>query len=284
MGAMDFMEPIVRNAMQNQVRSELDYIGSDGLLFCGKCHTPKETRIDVEGISRKFPIVCKCRQEAQERMEAEERRQKDLQEVSKLKSSSLMDKKFRESTFTSFRTTKHNGRNLRLCRRYVDGFSEMVEKNQGLLFYGDVGTGKSYAAACIANELMDKKIPVVMTSFVKILELIQNSKGGEEEQYIRRMNRAKLLIVDDLGAERSTDFALEKVYNIVDSRYRAKLPMVLTTNLSLRDMQECKDIRYSRIYDRIFEVCYPMEFTGPSWRKVEASRRFDEMRQFLEES
>ena len=96
------------------------------------------------------------------------------------------------------------------------------------------------------------------------------------------MNSAKLLIIDDLGAERSTDFALEKVYNIIDSRYRAGLPMILTTNLTLKEMKEATDIRYSRIYDRIFEVCYPMEFTGPSWRKVEASRRFEEMRQFLE--
>lgn len=282
MGAMEYLTPILKNAVEKRDGNPDDYINDAGILVCGKCHTPRETKLKVEGVEHKFPILCKCREEAQAKREEDERRQRDMKEVLKLKSSSLMDKKFKEATFASFRTTKHNARNLRLCRRFVDGFDEMVEKNQGLLFYGDVGTGKSYMAACIANELLNLKIPVVMTSFVKILELIQNSKGDEEEQYIRRMNKAKLLIIDDLGAERSTDFALEKVYNIVDSRYRAKLPMILTTNLSLREMQDCKDIRYSRIYDRIFEVCYPMEFTGPSWRKVEASRRFDEMKRILE--
>ena len=103
-----------------------------------------------------------------------------------------------------------------------------------------------------------------------------------EDKLITQLNRAKLLIIDDLGAERGTDFALEKVYNIVDSRYRAKKPVILTTNLTLKEMKEATDIRYSRIYDRIFEVCYPMQFTGVSWRKVEAARRFDEMKNLLE--
>lgn len=74
----------------------------------------------------------------------------------------------------------------------------------------------------------------------------------------------------------------KKVYDIVDSRYRAKLPIILTTNLSMTEMKESADIRYTRIYDRIFEMCYPMQFTGRSWRKAEAARRFDEMKNFLE--
>ena len=165
--------------------------------------------------------------------------------------------------------------------RYAEKFDLMLEKNQGLLFWGDVGTGKSYAAACIANHLLDRKVPVIMTSFVKLLEVIQASRE-DEPAILSRLGYARLVIFDDLGAERGTDYALEKVYNIIDSRYRASLPMILTTNLTLKEMKEATDIRYSRIYDRIFEVCYPMEFTGPSWRKVEASRRFEEMRQFLE--
>ena len=100
---------------------------------------------------------------------------------------------------------------------------------------------------------------------------------------IQRLNRAKLLIVDDLGAERETGFAVEKVYDIIDSRYRAKLPMILTTNLSLEEMKKATDLRYARIYDRIFELCYPVQFTGKSWRRAEAARRFEEMQRLLEE-
>ena len=98
---------------------------------------------------------------------------------------------------------------------------------------------------------------------------------------MNRLGYAKLVIFDDLGAERGTDYALEKVYNIVDSRYRKSLPMILTTNLTIEEMKSEVDMRYRRIYDRVFETCYPMQFTGPSWRMKEASRRYKDMEELL---
>lgn len=89
-----------------------------------------------------------------------------------------------------------------------------------------------------------------MTSFVKLLDTMKGFQS-DDQAMIAKLNKAKLLIIDDLGAERSTDTALEKVYNIVDSRYRAKRPVILTTNLGIDEMKETLDIRYSRIYDRI---------------------------------
>lgn len=204
-----------------------------------------------------------------------------MEAVAALKKQSLMDDRLADANFENFQQTKQNSRHLRLCRRYAECFNEMMEKNQGLLFYGGVGTGKTYAAACIANYLLSRRRSVVMTSFVKLLESMMNFKE-DDSVLISRLNRAKLLIIDDLGAERSTDFALEKVYNIVDSRYRAKLPVILTTNLSMDELMQATDIRYTRIYDRIFEMCYPLEFVGRSWRKTEANRRFKEFETFLE--
>ena len=84
-----------------------------------------------------------------------------------------------------------------------------------------------------------------MTSFVKLLDLASGKPGGDA--VLSRLSCAKLVIFDDLGAERSTDYALEKVYNIIDTRYRNKLPMILTTNLTIDDMKSESDIRYSRI-------------------------------------
>ena len=105
----------------------------------------------------------------------------------------------------------------------------------------------------------------------------------EEERIMAGLNAAKLLIIDDLGAERSTDYALEKVYNIIDSRYLSGKPLILTTNMTLKDMQESEDIRYRRIYDRIFEMCFPVRFAGRSWREKAASKRFDAMKNLMEE-
>ena len=168
----------------------------------------------------------------------------------------------------------------RIVRNYVQNFDEMYRNNQGLLLYGPVGTGKSYAAACIANELLNQKIPVIMTSFVKILQMIQD-KQVEESELIVRLNNAKLLIIDDLGTERNTDYGLEKVYNVIDSRYLAGKPLILTTNLMLVDMKENIDTRYKRIYDRIFAMCFPHRVAGASWRMNQAADRYDEMRKRL---
>ena len=285
-------EMIIRSAEANNPPEPDDYVDDEGFLCCGKCHTRRQVEIEMPDFSRtpydpnvkirrKVPVSCRCRAEAAKKEEERLQKEKEMQAIESLKKQSLMDERLRDATFDKFRKTEFNAWNLKLCRRFAEHFDEMVEKNQGLLMYGGVGTGKTFAAACIANYLLSKRTPVVMTSFVKLLETMQGFKE-EDDKLITRLNRAKLLIIDDLGAERSTDFALEKVYNIVDSRYRAKRPIILTTNLSMEEMKESMDIRYTRIYDRIFELCYPMQFTGQSWRKAEAARRFNDMKKFME--
>lgn len=289
MNALDFLAPIIAKAKEVIPEEDGDYLDDEGFLCCGKCRTRKQCLVTMPDLSGeghppqevKVPVMCQCRIEAQRAEEEEERRRKEMEVVQKLKKESLMDDQIRDATFDTFQQTTQNARNLKLCRRYAEHFAEMLERNQGLLFYGDVGTGKTFAAACIANYLLARRTSVVMTSFVKLLNSMQSFKD-DDEKLISRLNQAKLLIIDDLGAERGSDFTLEKVYNIIDSRYRARKPVILTTNLGLKEMKETTDIRYSRIYDRIFEVCYPMQFTGKSWRKAEAARRFDEMRDFLE--
>ena len=289
MNGMDLLKPIIDAANRNNAQADGDYLDDEGLLCCGKCHTRKQLVVPLpEGLRRTetettmtVGVPCECRKKAIEREEQLERERKEMEAVAALKKQSLMDDRLADANFENFQQTKQNSRHLRLCRRYAECFNEMMEKNQGLLFYGGVGTGKTYAAACIANYLLSRRRSVVMTSFVKLLESMMNFKE-DDSVLISRLNRAKLLIIDDLGAERSTDFALEKVYNIVDSRYRAKLPVILTTNLSMDELMQATDIRYTRIYDRIFEMCYPLEFVGRSWRKAEANRRFKEFETFLE--
>ena len=269
-----------------------DYYDSEGFLVCGKCHTRRQVEVNMPDLKAvpfdpkkkvrvKMPVSCRCRAERRYQEEQMLQQDKDMRAMEALKRQSLMDERPRDVSFDSFRKTNDNAYNLKLCLRYANHFDEMLAKNQGLLFYGGVGTGKTFAAACIANHLLNQRIPVIMTSFVKLLESMQGF-SEDDSALIARLNRAKLLIIDDLGAERSTDYALEKVYDIVDSRYRAKLPIILTTNLSMTELKESTDIRYTRIYDRIFEMCYPMQFKGQSWRKVEAARRFDAMKNFLE--
>lgn len=281
----DVINSVVETAIRNNPPEDGDYIGEDGLLYCGKCNTSRQCKTKwLDGQDRLFPVPCKCRKEEAQRQKELEAKRKEMERIASLKKNSLMDKKFESSTFADIEVTPDNQKQIRLARRYADKFDELYEKNQGLLFYGDVGTGKTHIACCIGNALMDKLVSVFATSFVKIL---QKSKGfrstEEEEAYIAKMNTAKLLILDDLGAERGTDYALEIVYNIIDTRYRSGKPMIVTTNLTMSQMQEENDIRLRRIYDRIFEVCFPVEFIGKSLRMKEAAKRYDDMTKLMEE-
>lgn len=287
----DFFAGIAARYLKEQKVNPGDTYDSEGLLVCGKCKKRRQTFVMASDPTpdepeRKRPVKVTTQCDCDKRRELEEKKAAEnkaaMERVNRLKDASLMGERFQRAKFENFQITQYNERNLKLCRRYAERFDEMVEKKQSLLFWGNVGTGKSFAAACIANYLLDRGVPVMMTSFVKLLSLIQN--GDEKEaDIISRLNSAKLVIFDDLGAERNTDYALEKIYNIIDSRYQRELPIIFTTNLTITEMKNETDNRYKRIYDRVFENIYPMQFTGPSWRRKEASRRFEEMEELFKD-
>lgn len=261
--------------------AEGDHIGEDGLVYCGKCGSRKQLRVKFGDKTHVVRCVCKCESKELEEKKRQEEYEEQMRRINRLKEASMMDKKYREVTFDKYEVREENKKVFEMAKKYADRFQNMYKKNQGLLLYGPVGTGKSFAAACIGNYLLDNAKPVIMTSFVKILQDIW--ENDREAEYITILNSASLLIVDDLGTERETDYALEKVYNIIDSRVRANKPMIITSNLELNDMMECEDIRKKRIYDRILECCYPMYVGGKSFRMMKAAQRFDEMKDFLEE-
>lgn len=261
--------------------AEGDRIGEDELVYCGKCGSRKQLRVKFGDKTHVVRCVCKCESKELEEKKRQEEYEEQMRRINRLKEASMMDKKYREVTFDKYEVREENKKVFEMAKKYAYRFQDMYKKNQGLLLYGPVGTGKSFTAACIGNYLLNNAKPVIMTSFVKILQDVW--ENDREAEYITILNSASLLIVDDLGTERETDYALEKVYNIIDSRVRANKPMIITSNLELNDMMECEDIRKKRIYDRILECCYPMYVGGKSFRMMKAAQRFDEMKDFLEE-
>lgn len=285
---MDWLGPVIDTAERHNMPEPEDFVDAEGFLVCGKCKTRRQAQITIPDrsggnspVTKLVMIPCDCRRKA---IEEEEKRQKRMDEqhrIKELRQQSLIKDKLAGHTFSSFEVTDDNRENARLIKRYVKKFDKMLAENQGLLFYGDSSTGKTFSAACIANYLLNHGTSVIMTSFVDVLGLAQKDPI-EAENLVTRMNQVKLLIVDDLGAERDTSYALEKVYGIIDGRGRSKKPLILTTNLSLDEMLEETDKRLKRIYERVFELCYPVEFAGESWRKKSASQRFERMKKLLE--
>ena len=263
-----------------------EIVGGESVCkICGE-RTEREINfplMDGRGSAKRMLVHCMCRCE-REKKEEEDRRMAYKEEriqIDNLKQLSLLDAKSKSVCFSTYQVNQENTRVFKIANRYVENFPIMYEKSQGMLFWGAAGTGKSYTAAAIANELMERLQPVIVTSFVKLLQDMQGFDSDYGE-YMSRLERAKLLIIDDLGAERGTDYALEKIYDIIDNRYRSGKPAIFTTNLTMSQMKECADIRYNRIYDRIFEMCYPVKFDGLSWRKREAAERYSNVKKILE--
>ena len=164
------------------------------------------------------------------------------------------------------------------------GFHILADGTDGLfgyLLWGGVGTGKSYFAGCVANALMEQEVAVRMTNFALILNDLTASFEGRNE-YITRLCRAPLLILDDFGMERGTEYSLEQVYNVIDSRYRSRRPLIVTTNLSLQDLQHPQDTAHARIYDRLLEMCAPIRFSGENFRRATAQDKLARLKNLMD--
>ena len=257
-----------------------DYIGEDGLLYCGKCHTPKEAYFpegkELFGRDR-HPAECDCQRAAREQRQAAEEHRRHVEAVENLKQRAFADSAMQQWTFEN-----DNGRNPQtgIARRYAEHWEEMQAENIGCLFWGNVGNGKSYLAGCIANALMEKEIPVLMTNFALILNDLAASFENRNE-YISRLCRYPLLIIDDFGMERGTEYGLEQVFNVIDSRYRSRRPLIVTTNLTLQELQNPPDTAHSRIYDRLIEMCVPVCCTGSNFRRKAAQSKLEKLKMIM---
>ncbi len=145
--------------------------------------------------------------------------------------------------------------------------------NLGLLFWGQSGNGKTFAAACIANALCEQMLDVRMLTLGTMLNKLPGMGLHDKEWYLASLQKCDLLIVDDFGMERRTDYAQEQIYTLINGRYLARKPMIVTTNLSLNDLKSPETITEQRIYDRVLEMCVPVCFDGESLRQDKAKEK-----------
>ncbi len=137
-------------------------------------------------------------------------------------------------------------------------FTELViagEMPKGLYLYGNVGSGKTLLASCIANQLIESRQEVLFVSIPDLLDELKdtfNGRTGNELALMNRVRKAKTLIMDDLGAHMYTDWTAGRIYNIINYRASHNLSTIITSNLTVDELRTALDERTS---SRILQLC-----------------------------
>ena len=255
----------------------------NGIPHCVKCGAPLKKRtelVDFMGISRVFMVeeLCPCMEAARrEREQRAERDRRYLEAWSKWSGSRFYREGIRDMSFR--RDDAPDSEAARVCRNYADQWERMRKEGCGLLLMGPVGTGKTFYAAAIMNRVLHEGDTCAMVSAPQLVNLCMN---GQSEDVMRELNRFGLVILDDLGAERETDFALEQLELFMDARYASGRPLIVTTNLTKAELDDPSDRRRTRIYDRAKQMaCVPVLLTGRSRRGAAARDKARRMRELL---
>lgn len=242
----------------------------DGLIYCGKCNTPRQHKLRDGKI---VPCICKCRE-----------RERDAEDKAFI-IQSRRSKCFGENKMAAwdFNTDdKHNSYLTNIAKNYVGNFEDkLYPAGKGLLLYGGVGTGKTYMSVCICNALIDNGFRAIFTNFPKLCDRLSDINIDREEELNKMIKDYTLYVIDDFGIERNTEYMNEIVQMIIDTFYVRNVPIIITTNLSGDELKHPTDMRKERIYSRLFDMCVPVEVKGEDRRKKNLREEYSEYKKML---
>jgi DNA replication protein DnaC len=185
----------------------------------------------------------------------------------------------KEQTFEKFDVTVYptvDRDYMAKLMRYTRQFAQAVaagEPVESLLLMGDVGRGKTFLSSAIANVVVGARKTVVYLTFSEFLDLVRMHKFDDDQQYqegSQRLMEADLLVLDDLGAEKVTEFVAQELFTIINHRMNRQAPMVVSTNLSPAELE---DTYGSRIASRLLNGFDAVMLKGQDVRKVLRGRR-----------
>lgn len=258
------IENAIREGIKNQPQNT--YTDENGLKRCSVCgeRVEKDMRTFGMGI---VPVLCKCGKAKLEKEDAIRKKNKRDNMLEAMRERGFTDGRYAGYTFDKDDARCKAASDYARC--YVDSWKEEREAGSGILFYGSCGTGKTFYACCIANALMEKGVHSLVTSVPQILSMTRERMA----EFSSKILNYPFVVIDDLGAERDTEYATEEVFRIIDMRSRSGLPLVVTTNLDLeairREAAVCSG--RGRIYDRILGMCpVRIRVDGESRRQKDA--------------
>ena len=274
---MELKDEYLRQCNTRPIEHEGDYLVED-IIFCGKCNTPKQKIVNLLGKEMKVSCLCNCESERRQKAEQEDAIRSRSEKIEKLRMWCMPNSEMHKWTFEA--DDGNNEELTRICKNYVKHFDKFQNDGTGLLLFGNVGCGKTYAACEIANYLIDNGKAVPLRRFSELVLKVQSNFEYQEE-ILAGLNRSPLIVIDDFGAERETDYMYELIHLVINGRYENGLPMIITTNLSADELMHPSDLRKERIYSRILKSCSPYEVKGIDRRIQSLKESFSETSKLL---
>lgn len=264
----------LRKVLENMANTMTSCSG-DRRYTCPECGNIVEpVVIEVFGQTRYIRGTCKCELERQAEEEARRKEYERKARIERLFDLAELGPRFAECTFESWIARPGSERCLEAAKNFAEHFDRHQVSGEGLLMFGNPGNGKSHLAAAIVNAVIPRGKACVFRSVPALLKKLQETYRADarvsESEILAVLQDADLVVLDDLGAEKMTEWAESMLYYIVDKRYRWRKPLIVTTNCDLEELEERIG---TRTFDRLLEMCVLVENRATSYRKEQAFKR-----------
>lgn len=190
--------------------------------------------------------------------------------------SGTIPKRYRGVSFDRPPVTDMVGGSVQAVRRFTGRIDAELDAGRGLWLHGGVGTGKTTLAMLVSRTALDAGRTVAIYSLPRLLAEIRGTFDADAEgayvELLDRLTEVDLLHVDDLGAEKTSEWVLEQLYSIVNARYEAERSIVVTTNLETAALAEQIG---DRTVSRLEEMCDVLPLLGRDHRRFEAVHPLD---------
>ena len=260
--------------LENMKCNSKDKIFHNKCEFCGKDLKP----IGLDYLYANMPLSsieyerCDCKQskyywdEIDLKEEKQKKRKQFEQMIRQFYIQNYLSKQIQDYQFENFIITKTNKKEVEIAKDFTE---KCINKNQknGLIITGKSGVGKTHLATAILNKLTEKDMLVLMGRLILLLDVIKDTFkdfSSKEKDIIELYSKVDMLIIDDLGTERISSWALEKLYTIIENRNENKLPIIVTTRFNKESLldrfcqSEDEELSEAAI-QKLYQFCYGIE-------------------------
>lgn len=238
--------------------------------YCGK--EKMEKNVGYKNTHMIWVSQCDCYDRSYKREKLKDKGESLKSDIKRRKG--IVGERFYNKTFSNFKK-ELNIKAYNECLSYVRNLEENLKQGKGLFITGNVGSGKTHLLAAIIDWIARMttrrayRVWIIFITSVDLLALIKytfdrkNKDDNNTEELMSKLEDCDLLIIDDLGTEKTTDWASELFYKIIDSRYSNLKSTIITANLT---DQELKEKLSERLISRIYEMCKGIKLTGKDYR------------------